>query len=86
VWPELLAPPACRYPEAAATEGIKGSVEVGMVIDERGNVSEAKAKSGPPALRDAAVSCVQKLRYRPATRDGVPFRTPYTITIQFRGQ
>ncbi len=59
---ELRSPrkPAA-YPAAALTNGIQGTVPVDVTADASGAVTRARARGGPPELRDAAVRSVAAL-------------------------
>jgi protein TonB len=57
---------------------------VRIVIDKAGNVTEARALSGPMLLRDAAVSALRQRKYAPSKLDGRPISVEMLVTIQFR--
>jgi TonB family protein len=72
------------FPKAASMAGISGSVGVMVTINEQGNVVEARAMSGPPLLKDAAVSAARKWKFRPSTIGGSPVKTTKTIVFNFK--
>jgi len=51
-----------------------------VVIDGDGEVSDAKAVSGPPELTQAAIDCVKPWEYAP------PIHSPATATVKFEFQ
>ena len=60
------------YPLIAQTAQVEGTVEVDAVIDEQGNVVQARAVSGPKLLYTAALQAVLKWKYEPTYLDGMP--------------
>jgi protein TonB len=82
--PVCLSCPRPSYPPAAARYGLEGDVEVEIVVDEKGRVTQARALSGHSALRDAARKAVLAWRFAPATRDGVPVACTRRVPVQFR--
>jgi TonB family protein len=69
------------YPSIARAYRVTGTVKVDVTIDERGNVTSARAVSGNPFLRQAAEEAARKFKFRPALRDGQP--TPDQTTLNF---
>jgi protein TonB len=82
--PRAISSAAPAYPEIARQAGVEGNVVVRIVIDKAGNVTEAKALSGPMLLRDAAVSALRQRKYAPSKLDGHPISVEMLVTIQFR--
>jgi periplasmic protein TonB len=72
------------YPAAARTAGGDGTVVIKAVVDENGNVSDARAVEGNPILATAAMKAVKQWRYRPYLRDGkaLPFQTVVLVDFQ----
>ena len=58
------------YPKAAAEAQVSGRVEVKVSIDEKGNVTEAKAVSGASLLREAAEAAARQCQFEPTVREG----------------
>jgi TonB family protein len=75
---ESVKPPVLKrsveaiYPPAAEAAGITGSVELSIVIDERGAVGAVKViNPGPhPGFAPAAVAAVKQFQFVPAEIDG----------------
>ena len=57
------------YPREARQEGLEGCVEMNLLVNERGNVEQAKVtqSSGYQILDDAAIEFAKKLKFNPAT-------------------
>jgi TonB family protein len=81
----LVASAAIRYPSPAREAEIEADVPVQIVIDEGGNVIEARplAHSGF-GLDEAAVSSVRQYRFSPASKDGRRVRVRMRWVVQFR--
>jgi TonB family protein len=68
---------------AEAKNGIQGSVELVLTIDEQGTVTAAEPLTGPKALRPAAVETAKQMQFRPVIRDGRPVAAYTTQTVDF---
>ena len=62
---------------------VSGVVLVAVVIDEQGNVVEARAVSGPPHLHAAAVNAARLARFSPTLLMGEPVRVTGTLSYNF---
>jgi TonB family protein len=76
---------APRYPAGALQTGREGWVMLSYVISPDGDVTEPMIEdsSGVEMLERAALEAVQKWRYTPAMRDGVPVEQSMTKTRIF---
>jgi protein TonB len=72
------------YPVQARQARLTGAVTVEVMINEQGNVSSARALSGPMALRDAAVGAARAWKFKPSTLGGVPVPTTTNIIFNFK--
>jgi TonB family protein len=72
------------YPRSAANARVSGSVAVLVTISEQGNVTEARATSGPSLLYGAAVDAARRWKFKPSTIGGVPTKTSKTIVFNFK--
>jgi TonB family protein len=89
--PGVIAPvtqsaPPLRYPPIAERQRVEGTVELNILVDEKGNVVETMLVTpagGKAGLNEAAVDNVKKRRYRPATKDGVPVKVWYPVSVKF---
>jgi len=68
--------PTAPYPEEVRKKGIEGKVALSIVVDEKGNVSQAKALSGPEELVPAALASVKMWQFEP------PASAPVTKTVE----
>lgn len=73
--------PAPTYPAQAVRNGWRGTTLLRVTVGVDGRVTAATVveSSGHAILDDAAVASVQKWRFTPGTRDGVP--TPFAIRL-----
>jgi eukaryotic-like serine/threonine-protein kinase len=77
------------YPEMAVRQRIEGSVDLNILVDEKGAVVDAQVTSsaGPgwrAQLDEAALASVRRRRYKPATKDGVPVKVWISVRVQFK--
>jgi TonB family protein len=73
-----------EYPAEAITAHIEGDVIVGFHIDEQGSVRQATTV-GDPVLAAAALQAIQRWKYKPGFRDGMPAEiTDAVVTVKFR--
>ncbi|HSO73526.1 MAG TPA: energy transducer TonB, partial [Blastocatellia bacterium] len=71
------------YPPLAKAARVSGSVVVEVTVDEAGGVISARAMSGHPLLKEAAVSAARGWRFSPTQLSGVPVKVIGTITFNF---
>ncbi len=80
----LLSSPAPLYPAQASAAQVQGEVIVEAIVGRDGEVVETRVVSGPPLLRAAAESAVQRWRYRPYEVDGSPAEIATTARLEFK--
>jgi TonB family protein len=68
----------------ALVRGDQGDVTVTAMVNEQGKVYGAKATSGPPTLREAAVDAVSMYRYEPGKLNGRNVTSVINVTIKFK--
>ncbi|MCH7613623.1 MAG: TonB family protein [Candidatus Marinimicrobia bacterium] len=75
-----------RYPRKDQRAGIEGLVVVQTYVDSTGKVSETIIIKGVPysGLDDAAVKAINKMKFKPAQKDGRPIGVWISIPINFR--
>jgi len=78
---ELVKP---KYPAAARSVGAFGTVEVQILIDDRGCVNEAKAISGHPLLRAESIRAAEKSRFSPTMLSHHPIWVYGMILYHYR--
>jgi TonB family protein len=76
--------PKPAYPRETAKH-ISGEVRVNVVIDESGKVISARAVSGHPLLRAAAVEAARQAEFPPALHNGKPVKVSGFIVYTFVG-
>jgi TonB family protein len=89
--PGVVAPvaqtiPPLAYPPIAERLRLGGTVELSILVDERGNVADVKIVTGAggrAGLDEAAMDNVKKRQYRPATKNGVPVKVWYPVNVKF---
>jgi len=82
-WGDAITKAQPRYPANAKRVRASGPVDVQITISEEGRVIEAKAISGHPLLRDAAVEAARQWIFKPAILNGVPVKTEIVLTFVF---
>jgi len=71
------------YPPVARLARAEGIVEVDAIIDDQGNVIEARAVSGPALLMAAAVKAVSQWKYEPTYLDGTAVAIRMQVQVYF---
>ncbi len=71
------------YPPIARAARTEGVVEVDAIIDEQGDVIQARAVSGPGLLMAAAVRAVAQWKYEPTYLDGSPVSIRMQVQVYF---
>jgi TonB family protein len=71
------------YPKLAKTSGVMGDVVIQVVVDELGMVTCARAVSGHPLLRDAAVQAGLRWVFTPTRLGESPVKVVGTVTFHF---
>jgi TonB family protein len=74
--------PMPAYPPAASAIGATGTVSVQVLIDEFGKVIDAKAVTGHPLLRAAAVEAAGKATFSPPP-PGIPVKVSGVLIYNF---
>jgi protein TonB len=72
-----------EYPTLALETHIRGTVVVEAVIDEKGNVVQARVVSGHPLLIGAALKAVQQWKYEPTSLNGQPISVVMQVQVHF---
>jgi protein TonB len=82
--PALIYAPPVVYPPVARMAHISGTVVIEAIIDDRGNVIQVKAISGPALLMNAALKAVSERKYRPTILDGQPVSIRFDVKVDFK--
>ena len=72
------------YPPLARQVHVQGIVIIDAILDEQGNVVEAKIVSGPPLLIQSAMDAVKKWKYEPTYLNDQPVPVQLNVTVTFR--
>ena len=79
--------PPVQYPSVALRQRVEGVVELNVLVDEKGAVTDAQIVTGTggrAGLDEAALDNVKKRHYRPATKDGVAVKVWIPVRVQFK--
>jgi protein TonB len=71
------------YPEDAKAAGVQGVVIIEAIIDENGDVRQAKVLRSVPGLDDAAVGAVMQWKFTQTLLNGTPVQVLMTVTVNF---
>jgi TonB family protein len=82
-WGDVIKKSQPRYPAPAKRVNAAGPVNVEITISETGRVIEAKATSGHPLLRSAAVEAAREWVFKPAILNGSPVKTETVLVFVF---
>jgi periplasmic protein TonB len=72
-----------EYPALARDARIRGVVLVDAIIDEQGNVVQARVVSGHPLLIAAALKAVLQWKYEPTSLNGQPVSVELQVQVHF---
>jgi TonB family protein len=84
--PEIKELPSYSYPQAARGSGRKVTIRLAVLVDENGQVIDARVREGDKSglgFEEAALEAARKARYFPATRDGVEGRMWTDLELEF---
>ncbi|MDP9025404.1 MAG: energy transducer TonB, partial [Candidatus Eremiobacteraeota bacterium] len=74
-------------PPLAQQQGISGTVQVEVSLDESGHVTNAAILSSPsPILNEAALTAARKSTFRPEIKNGKPVGGKYVFAVDFTTQ
>ncbi len=85
--PQLVTQSKIQYPPVALAQRITGSIVISALIDEQGNVAEARVIRGASpnsGLNQAALDNVKRRKYKPATLNGKPGRAWIAVQVDFK--
>jgi protein TonB len=87
VEPELISTPHVTYPPLARQQRVNGRVVVLVLVNEDGQVGEARLQQGMASrsgVNEAVVQAVRTSRYKPATKNGVPVKMWRTVVVEVK--
>lgn len=83
--PQKIAGVAPVYTELARRARVSGTVVVEAIIDEQGDVVNARVLKGQPlGLDQAAVDAIKTWKFKPALKEGKPVKVYYVLTVNFQ--
>ncbi len=84
VTPHPKSVPNPAYSEEARRSGTQGNVLLTIVINEKGDVTDAKIKRGlEPGLDQNSLDAVKQWNFDPATIDGKPVPVQLNVQVSF---
>jgi TonB family protein len=85
VEPKMIHQALPKYPPEAKEDGITGKVRVSVLVDEQGEVHEAKVaeSSGSSLLDEAALEVADDNKYKPGIQSGLPVKVWVTYPVEF---
>ena len=78
-----ISKPRPVYPSIALVTRASGEVSVQVTVDENGDVTEARAVSGHPLLRQAAERAARRAKFKPEVFDGEPVAVSGVLNYTF---
>ena len=81
--PEAITKVPPSYPDKAREARIQGLVVVQALVGEDGKVKDTQVTQSIPGLDDAAIACVRKWVYKPATAKGKPVAVWVAVPVNF---
>jgi periplasmic protein TonB len=82
--PRLIGRVDPIYPALAKQTHLQGVVVIDAILDEQGNVVEAKILSGPPLLIQSALEAVKRWKYEPTYLNDQPVPVQLNVTVTFK--
>jgi periplasmic protein TonB len=72
------------YPDSAKTRGVRGNVELEVVVKKDGTVGAVKVKKSlDPDLDEEAVKAMKKWEFKPGTKEGKPVDVMVDVEMTF---
>ena len=80
---KAISLPKPDYPPDARSAGVDGVVVIQVTIDEQGNVTEARAVSGPKILQEPSVNAAFQAKFTPTLVEGAPVKVTGVLVYNF---
>jgi TonB family protein len=82
--PKILYKERAKYTEEARQNKVQGTVLLSAVFTADGRITQIKVvRSLPDGLVEKAIEAAQKIRFQPATKNGVPITVRATLEFNF---
>lgn len=66
-------------------QGIKASVQIGFIIDEKGNVQKARiVQSSNVGFNEISLRCVRDWQFEPGSKGGQPVKVRVVVPLRFK--
>jgi TonB family protein len=75
--------PVPDYPAEAKAAGVEGVVVIQVIVDEQGNVTEARAISGPKILQDVSLNAARQAKFSPLLLSGEAVKVSGVLVFNF---
>ena len=84
--PVLVYRPTPPYTKAARKRGLEGTVDLLILVDAKGGVTDVKEHGAPlgSGLDESAINTVRAWKFKPAERAGVPVAVRIIVEVAFR--
>jgi TonB family protein len=85
-YPEPATEISASYPARAVESRRSTKVRVSVLVDENGNVTQTRIREGDPSglgFNESALEAARRVRFLPATRDGVPGKFWTELLFEF---
>jgi len=80
---KAISLPKPDYPADARSAGVDGVVVIQVTVDEQGNVTEARAVSGPKILQEPSVNAAFQAKFSPTLVEGAAVKVTGVIVYNF---
>jgi protein TonB len=85
---DLLLPNVTRFVEPAyqsiaESARVSGTVILGVTVDAKGRLQDARVARSVPLLDEAALDAVRRWQFAPPVVDGTPVPTGFNVTVEF---
>jgi TonB family protein len=80
---KAISLPVPEYPAEARAAGAEGVVVIQVMIDEQGNVTEARAISGPKLLQETSLNAARQAKFSPTLLSGEPVKVIGMLVFNF---
>lgn len=81
--PQLLSKLSIKYPHWAKKEGVKGEIVLRILVSNTGAVTDIEIEKSIPMLDSTAIDAVERLRFKPAKKHGLPTGVWVRVPLNF---
>jgi len=80
---KAISLPTPEYPAEAKAAGAEGVVVIQIMIDEQGNVTDARPISGPKLLQETSLNAARQAKFSPTLLSGEPVKVTGVLVFNF---